>query len=64
MIRFGSAVVQGNVRTAFLPQRRGTMLLEGPDLQPIREDDATTGPWDLTLGPGCTGYSSAPPARS
>jgi Caspase domain len=49
---FGSALPQTNARIAFLPQRRGAILLEGPELRLIREDDAATGPWELMLEPG------------
>jgi hypothetical protein len=49
---FGSALPEANFRIEFSPQRQGEMVLEGPDLDEIRRDDASTGPWELTLSKG------------
>jgi hypothetical protein len=36
----------------FSPQRSGDIILENGDLEVVRQGDASTGPWDLTLGRG------------
>jgi hypothetical protein len=49
---FGSALPEANFSIEFSPQRQGEMVLEGPDLEEIRREDASTGPWRLTLSKG------------
>jgi hypothetical protein len=49
---FGSAQPRANFHIEFSPERSGPILLEAPDLEPVREDDASTGPWDLVLEKG------------
>jgi Caspase domain len=49
---FGSALPEANFEIEFSPERSGPILLEGPDLDPIREDDASTGPWNVRLAKG------------
>jgi hypothetical protein len=49
---FGSALPEANFEIEFSPERSGTILLEGPNLEPIREDDASTGPWRVRLEKG------------
>jgi hypothetical protein len=49
---FGSAPPTANVRIRFSAGRHGEIVLEGPELEEIRRDDAATGPWELNLGKG------------
>jgi len=49
---FGSALPEANFTIEFAPQRRGEMVLEGPNLEEVHRGDASTGPWRLTLGKG------------
>jgi hypothetical protein len=46
---FGSAMPEANVKIQFLASRRGEIVLEGPGLEIIKQGDASTGPWELTL---------------
>lgn len=46
---FGSAMPEANVKIQFLASRRGEIVLEGPGLEIIKQADASTGPWELTL---------------
>jgi hypothetical protein len=50
---FGAATPGANVTIHFSPNRHGIIALEPPvGEQPIRRDDASTGPWTLPLGRG------------
>jgi hypothetical protein len=51
---FGNAlpIAAINVNIKFKPTRNGQILLEGPDGETIRQDPASSGPWQLHLEKG------------
>ena len=49
---FGSAKPVANCEIRFSPGRVGRIKLEDGELTLMREDDASTGPWQLALKPG------------
>lgn len=49
---FGTALPVANFTVEFGPARKGTIVLEGPDLAVIKEADAATGPWNVKLEKG------------
>jgi hypothetical protein len=49
---FGSARPLANFEVRFSATRSGRITLEAPDLSIVREDDVTSGPWQLVLKPG------------
>ena len=49
--RFGAAEPLTDARIEFV-NRQGTIVLEDPNLEEIKKDDATTGPWNLQLTKG------------
>lgn len=48
----GQATGETQVKITFSPERSGSIRLDGPTDEGLKTDDASSGPWEMTLRPG------------